>query len=101
MSLTIDFSPQEEARLAAAAQAEGTDRATVLRNLVHTYLPQPKVAVDAEPDAENQRFIDLLRSWSVEDATDDEDELERRDVESSEFLRNLKANRLTLRLPEV
>ena len=44
-------------------------------------------------DAENQALIHLLDSWREEDATDDPAELERRDAENSELLRNLHASR--------
>lgn len=100
MDVTVHFDQKEDAPLAAAAMAQGTDRATILKNLVRAYLPQPKAPVEPVPDAENQRLIDTLRAWSEEDASDDKDELSRRDAETSEFLRNLEANRLTLRVPD-
>ncbi len=92
MSITLDLSPQDEARLVAAAEAEGVDRAAVLRRLVRTHLPQPKIPLEAVPNERNQRAIALLRKWREEDATDDEEELERRDIENAELMRNLEAH---------
>ena len=101
MSITIELNPQDEARLIAAAKAEGVDSAAIVQQLIHNYLPQPKAVINRAPDAENQRAIDLLRSWREEDATDDEEELERRDRENAELMQNLEANRLRLRMPGI
>jgi hypothetical protein len=101
MPITVDFSPQEEARITTAARAEGTDRATIRKNLVHTYLPLPEDFREATPDEKRQKLIDTFRAWREEDATDDEEEWERRDVETQQLLQNLAANRLSLRVPEL
>ena len=47
-------------------------------------------------DQENQALIDLLHAWREEDATDDTQELERRDVETDDLMKNLQASRLSL-----
>ena len=60
---------------------------------------EPKA--DPQIDQENQAIINLLRSWREEDATDDPQELESRDVETDELMANLKANRLSLRETEL
>lgn len=64
---------------------------------VKVYAPEPFLPIDQE----NQALIALLRSWREEDATDDVQELERRDVETNHILTNLQADRLALREPEV
>jgi len=51
-------------------------------------------------DSENQALINLLHSWREEDATDDPQELERRDAETNALMSNLQASRLSLRGPE-
>ncbi len=53
-----------------------------------------------QADEENQALINLLHSWREEDATDDPQELERRDTEANALMSNLQASRLALREPE-
>ena len=107
MTLTIDFTPQEEVWLNAQAAQQGLPPAEIVRRLVGERLPAPNGTPTAPEnvypviDAENQALIDLLRSWREEDATDDPHELERRDAETQELLSSVEANRLTLRIPEV
>ena len=60
---------------------------------VRVYEPEAAQPVDEE----NQALIDLLHSWREEDATNDPQELERRDVETNALMTNLQANRLSLR----
>ena len=59
---------------------------------------EPEAAPQADP--ENQALINLLQSWREEDATDDSQELERRDAETDALMSNLQASRLSLRGPE-
>ena len=59
---------------------------------------EPEAAPQADP--ENQALINLLQSWREEDASNDPQELERRDVETSTLMSSLQANRLSLREPE-
>lgn len=59
---------------------------------------EPEAAPQA--DEENQALINLLQSWREEDATDDPQELERRDAETNALMSNLQADRLSLRGPE-
>lgn len=58
---------------------------------------------DSSPwiDEENQTLISLLQSWREEDATDNAEEMERRDTETDTLMNNLQASRLSLRGPEV
>jgi hypothetical protein len=53
-----------------------------------------------QTDEENQALIDLLQLWREEDATDDLQELERRDAETNALMGHLQASRLSLREPE-
>ena len=52
-------------------------------------------------DEENLKLIKLLDTWSQEDATDDPDELDRRDQENAEFMANLQANRVNFPVPKL
>ena len=63
---------------------------------VRVYEPDTAPQVDQE----NQALINLLHSWREEDATDDVQELERRDAETNALMTNLQASRLSLREPE-
>ncbi len=60
---------------------------------VNVYAPNPVPMVDEE----NQALINLIHSWREEDATDDPQELERRDAETHAMMTNLQADRLSLR----
>ncbi|HLK58777.1 MAG TPA: hypothetical protein VKU00_19550 [Chthonomonadaceae bacterium] len=92
MTLTFEVTP-ELARRVEEARQHGIDvDALVERSLANL----PELATSTKPpapDAENQALIDLLRAWREEDATDDPNELERRDAELAEFKANLNANR--------
>jgi len=63
---------------------------------VKVYAPEAAPQIDQE----NQALINLLHSWRQEDATDDPQELERRDAETDALMSNLQASRLSLRGPE-
>lgn len=89
MTLTIDLTLAEEARLVAAARRAGLAAAEVARKLVTEHLPP----TEGEGDARNAASIALLQSWLAEDATDDPDEIRRAEEELAEFKRNMNANR--------
>ena len=89
MTLTIDLTPAEEARLTAAARRAGVEPADVMRKLVTEHLPP----TETEGDPRNAASISLLQSWLVEDATDDSNEICRAEEELAEFKHNMNANR--------
>ncbi len=89
MTLTIDLTPAEEARLAAAARRAGLAPTEAARRLVTEHLP----LVETEGDARNAASIALLQSWLAEDATDDPEEIRRAEEELAEFKRSMNANR--------
>ena len=99
MTLTIELTSEQEARLADAARKERLEPTALASMWIEEHLPP--VQAQVTPDARNQALIALLQSWREEDATDDEEELARRDIENEELMRNLQANRLSLRIPEV
>lgn len=88
MTLTIELSREEEERLKRAAQQEGMGVEEYAKQRLGLADPSQPV-----PDAKNRALIELLESWRREDATDDEEELERRDAEWEELKANLNANR--------
>ena len=59
MSVTIDFSPDVEARLIAAARRVGVNPATMVEKLVTDNLADISAT---RPDDENQAVISVLRS---------------------------------------
>ena len=83
MTLTIDLTPAEEARLAAEARREGVAPAQWVKERVTERLPK----------SENAASIALLESWLAEDATDDPEEIRQAEQELLEFKRNMNANR--------
>ena len=92
MTLMIDLTPAEEARLAAAARREGLEPTELARKLVTEHLP-PVLENESEVDAENAAAIALLQSWLKEEATDDPEEIRKAEQELAEFKQNLNANR--------
>jgi hypothetical protein len=85
MTLTITLTPEEEARLRAAAHKEGIDPAELVRQLVTAYLPPVQ--------DENAASIALLQSWLAEEATDDPDEVRQAQEELDAFKRAINAER--------
>ena len=105
MTLVIDLSPEEEKQIQETAKHRGLDVRQYIRECLE--LPELKdkspavqekirqilASKPAAPNAKAQAAIDLLYQWRVEDATDDEEELARRDTELDEFKVNMNANR--------
>src|SRR5438477_7441081 len=89
MTLAISLSPSAEERLAKKAKAEGIDLPTLAANV----LEAEAARLTEEPNP-NQSTIDLLKRWDAEDATDDPQELARRQREGEELMRNLAQNRI-------
>ena len=58
MTLTIDLSPAEEARLEAAARQKGLEPAAIIKQLVSERLPAPRPDDDAT--------LSLFARWSEE-----------------------------------
>ena len=80
MTLNVDFTPEQAARLAAAAKRQGLESQNILQRLVTEHLPEPpERAASAEPpiDAENAAAIAYLDRRLREEATDDPEETRR------------------------
>lgn len=90
MDITIHLTTEEETRLKVQALQNNLELAQYARQRLG--LVEPAALA---PDAKKQALINLLRSWREEDATDDEEELERRDAELEAFKANINANRAT------
>ena len=85
MTLQIDLTPDIRARLEAQASRLGLETTEYARKLIEENLPKP-----------NQSTLELFRKWEKEDATDDPQEIERRNREAEEFMQNLARNRIEM-----
>lgn len=90
MTLTIDLTQAEEARLAAEARRAGLGPARWVKERVTERLPTPG---SGSVPPENLASIALLEAWMAEDATDDPEEVRQAERELGEFKRNMNANR--------
>jgi hypothetical protein len=84
MTLIPDFTPEDEARLAAAARERGMDPAEFARELLREHLP---------PQAPGEGTRALFALWDAEDATDDPEEVAARNREWEEFEANINQAR--------
>ena len=86
MELTIELTHEEETRLRELAAGRGVPPEEVVTEAVKRLLPLPV-------DQRNLNLVELLEQWREEDATDDEEELARRDQEWEEHKTNMNKNR--------
>ncbi len=88
MTLTLELPPEVEGALAEEARREGTTpEQLVLKDLRRRYqVPEPR------PDT----MLELFAKWEAEDATDDPDELARRNQEWETTKAALESNRFSL-----
>ncbi len=99
MTLTIEFTPQEEAWIAAQALQQGLPPAEAIKQMVDERMPDADMRQIAhakqvvEIDARTRAAIALLQSWREEDATADPEEIRQAEQELEELKRNLNANR--------
>ena len=94
MTLTIQFSPREEAWINAQAEQQGVAPAEVVARLVEDRLPEEaQSTVEPIIDAKNAAAIAMLQSWLEEDATDDPEQIRQAEIDLEELKRNLNANR--------
>ncbi|MBI2298453.1 MAG: hypothetical protein HYU66_05790 [Armatimonadetes bacterium] len=89
MSIHVELTPQEEARLRAAAERQGIAAEECARRLITEHL-------SGELTEEARLTRELFARWEAEDATDDPEELAARERELAEFMANMNANRLAV-----
>jgi hypothetical protein len=85
--LTLSLPLEVEIRLKGEAERQGLDVADYATKLIEAALPKPAV---------DQATIDLLDSWDREQATDDPEEIARRQIEVREFMDGMNRNRLEM-----
>ncbi len=83
MTLTIDLTPEEDARLRAAARQRGLAAEECVRRLIADLPAVPPEDVTLE----------LFAQWEAEDATDDADEIAARNREYEAFRESMNASR--------
>jgi hypothetical protein len=88
MSLTIDLTPEAEARLREEAGRVGVDPADYARRVIERHF-------SSHGDAEAS--LALLAAWDAEDATDDPRELEARRREWEEFKQAMNSSHSSYR----
>ncbi len=86
MTLTLELTPEEERRV-QGANAKGIDIAAIIKGGI-SGLPEAPEAGMLE-----DKTLTMLQAWRAADATDDEEELARRDAELAAFKANMNANR--------
>jgi plasmid stability protein len=84
MTLMIELSDDEQARLQAAAARDGVSAEECAREILVAHLP---------PERPGDRTLELFAQWEAEDATDDPEEIARRNGEWEEFKANINATR--------
>jgi predicted DNA-binding protein len=88
--LTIALPPETETRLQVEALRQGVEVADYVKKLIENALPKPEV---------DQATLDLLDRWDREQATDDPEEISRRQAEVKEFMESMNRNRLEMEGP--
>src|SRR5665213_2707880 len=86
--MTITLSSESEARLMAEASRRGIRADELVEQLIDASLPKK---IETRP---NQSSIDILNEWEAETATDDPEEIARRQIEFEEFKTELNQTRL-------
>jgi hypothetical protein len=89
MVLSINIPPDAESRLKSEAERQGLEVAEYVARLVVEHLPTP-----AAGPVRDQATLDLLAQWDREDATDDPEEIARRERDWEELREALNRNRL-------
>ncbi len=84
MAITIDLTPDEEARLRAAAEKNGVSASECARQVLVTHLPSRET---------KDRTLELFAQWEAEDATNDPEEIRRAEEELAELKAGLDAPR--------
>jgi hypothetical protein len=88
MTLKIDLSPEFEARLKEAALRQGLDETEFAKKILETSVAPPVPVRD-------QGTLDMLAEWDAEDATDDPEEIARRQAEWQEFKKAMNEDSLS------
>ncbi|HZK81997.1 MAG TPA: hypothetical protein VFC46_13040 [Humisphaera sp.] len=86
--MTIILSPETETQLVAEASRRGIRADQLVEQLINDALPKKMEGKS------NQSSIDILNEWEAQTATDDPEEIARRQIEFEEFKTELNQTRL-------
>ena len=103
MTLTIELTAEQEAKLTAAAKATGSNPQSILGNLVET-MPDVRPVAAAQQLTPAQRAEDLnamFARWAAEDALMTPDEVEAADAGWKQIEHNLAEGGVTMRRIDV
>ncbi len=89
MTIILELEPETEARLRRKAESEGQDITAYLHSLVERETETG--GENEEQRRKNQAAIDMLNEWDREDATDNPEEIARRQAEWEEFKTGMNA----------
>ena len=93
MTLKIELTPEDEAKLCSAARVRGLDPSELARKLDFENLPPvPETGAFEPPDKD--ATIALIQQWIDEDATDDPEEIAAAERELEEFKAAMNAERV-------
>jgi hypothetical protein len=90
--MSLNVSPQTEARLVAAARQEGLDPGIFIERLLNQYHPGERAIPLRSVDPENDASIALLESW-IAAAPTDPAAIREAEEDLAEFKRNMNATR--------
>ena len=93
MTLTIELTPEDEAKLCLVARTRGMNPTDLARKLVFENLPLVPQGETKEADGEVPT-IALFRKWDEEDANMTPEEIEEAQREWEQFKRNMNAERI-------
>ncbi len=95
--MAMELRPQIEAEIIQPA-AEPTIQERIDAIIAEAIKNAPPPLSVEEQRKKNQGAIDLLRKWREEDATDDPEELARREADWQEFKKGMNENSLSGRI---
>ncbi len=91
MTVTLELTPIEEARLAEKSRQTGLPPAEAIHSVLAEHLPF--APTETAPLRPRGTAAALLRRWLEEDATDDPEVIRQAEENLAELKRNLNANR--------
>jgi hypothetical protein len=93
VTLAIELTDEEEARVRAKADAQGKPVQEFLRGLIEQAAPDEEPAPQATPAPKSGSLAELFEQWRRDDYTEDPEELQRAQEELDALKARLNANR--------
>src|SRR5438270_669306 len=90
VAMNLAISPELQKRLTEAASKRGLEPAEFARQVLEEHVP------DMSKEKPNKATLELLEQWEREGATDEPQEVARRQQEGDELMQNLARNRLEM-----